>query len=29
MVVLTGGGHVPHREQPTRVLDEITRFLGA
>lgn len=29
MVVLKGGGHVPHREQPTRVLDEITRFLGA
>ncbi len=28
MVVLEGGGHVPHREQPARVLDEITRFLG-
>lgn len=28
MVVLEGGGHMPHREQPARVLDEITRFLG-
>jgi len=27
-VVLDGCGHVPHREQPTRVLDEVTRFLA-
>ena len=27
-VVLEGCGHVPHREQPTRVLDEVTRFLA-
>jgi pimeloyl-ACP methyl ester carboxylesterase len=26
-VILDGCGHVPHREQPTRVLDEVTRFL--
>ena len=26
-VTLDGCGHVPHREQPTRVLDEVTRFL--
>ena len=27
-VILEGGGHVPHREQPARVLDEVTRFLA-
>lgn len=27
-VILEGCGHVPHREQPTRVLDEVTRFLA-
>ena len=27
VVVLEGCGHVPHREQPTRVLDEVARFL--
>jgi pimeloyl-ACP methyl ester carboxylesterase len=26
-VILDGCGHVPHREQPTRVLDEVVRFL--
>jgi len=26
-VVLEGCGHVPHREQPTRVLDEVVRFI--
>lgn len=26
--ILEGCGHVPHREQPTRVLDEVTRFLA-
>lgn len=29
MVILEGCGHIPHREQPTRVLDEVTRFLAA
>ena len=29
VVILDGCGHVPHREQPTRVLGEVTRFLGA
>lgn len=28
-VLLAGCGHVPHREQPERVLDEITRFLAS
>ncbi len=28
-VVLEGCGHVPHREQPERVLDEVARFLAA
>ena len=28
-VILDGCGHVPHREQPTRVLDEVTRFLAS
>lgn len=27
-VLLAGCGHVPHREQPERVLDEVTRFLA-
>jgi pimeloyl-ACP methyl ester carboxylesterase len=27
-VILEDCGHVPHREQPTRVLDEVTRFLA-
>ena len=27
-VILDGCGHVPHREQPTRVLDEVARFLS-
>ena len=27
-VILQGCGHVPHREQPVRVLDEVTRFLA-
>lgn len=27
-VILEGCGHVPHREQPTRVLDEVRRFVG-
>jgi pimeloyl-ACP methyl ester carboxylesterase len=27
LVILDGCGHVPHREQPTRVLDEVERFL--
>ena len=27
-VVLDGCGHVPHREQPTRVLAEVSRFLA-
>jgi pimeloyl-ACP methyl ester carboxylesterase len=27
-VILEGCGHVPHREQPTRVLDEVARFLA-
>jgi pimeloyl-ACP methyl ester carboxylesterase len=27
-VILNGCGHVPHREQPTRVLDEVARFLA-
>lgn len=27
-VLLDGCGHVPHREQPERVLDEVTRFLA-
>jgi pimeloyl-ACP methyl ester carboxylesterase len=27
-VILDGCGHVPHREQPTRVLDEVTQFLA-
>jgi len=27
-VVLEGCGHLPHREQPERVLDEVARFLG-
>jgi len=27
-VILNGCGHVPHREQPTRVLSEVTRFLA-
>ena len=27
-VILVGCGHVPHREQPTRVLDEVTQFLA-
>jgi len=29
VVVLEGCGHVPHREQPERVLDEVARFLAA
>lgn len=28
LVVLEGCGHVPHREQPMRVLDEVARFLA-
>jgi len=28
-VILEGCGHVPHREQPTRVLEEVTRFLAS
>ena len=28
-VILEACGHVPHREQPTRVLDEVTDFLAA
>jgi pimeloyl-ACP methyl ester carboxylesterase len=28
-VVLEGCGHVPHREQPERVLEEVARFLAA
>jgi pimeloyl-ACP methyl ester carboxylesterase len=28
-VILEGCGHVPHREQPARVLDEVTRFLAS
>ena len=28
-VILEGCGHVPHREQPTRVLGELTDFLAA
>lgn len=28
-VILDGAGHVPHREQPTRVLTEVARFLTA
>ena len=28
-VILDGCGHVPHREQPTRVLEEVTGFLAA
>jgi len=27
-VILDGCGHVPHREQPARVLDEVARFLA-
>src|SRR3954452_24486886 len=27
-VILEGCGHVPHREQRTRVLDEVTQFLA-
>jgi pimeloyl-ACP methyl ester carboxylesterase len=27
-VILEGCGHVPHRELPARVLDEVTRFLA-
>lgn len=27
-MILQGCGHVPHREQPTRVLDEVARFLA-
>jgi pimeloyl-ACP methyl ester carboxylesterase len=27
-VILEGFGHVPHREQPLRVLDEVARFLA-
>ena len=27
-VILDGCGHVPHREQPGRVLDEVSRFLA-
>jgi pimeloyl-ACP methyl ester carboxylesterase len=27
-VILDGRGHVPHREEPRRVLDEVTRFLA-
>jgi pimeloyl-ACP methyl ester carboxylesterase len=27
-LILEGCGHVPHREQPTRVVDEVTRFLA-
>jgi pimeloyl-ACP methyl ester carboxylesterase len=27
-VILAGCGHVPHREQPARVLDEVSRFLA-
>ena len=27
VVILEGCGHVPHREQPTRVLEEVARFL--
>lgn len=27
-VILAGVGHVPHRERPERVLDEVTRFLA-
>ena len=27
-VILEGCGHVPHREQPARVLDEVTQFLA-
>ena len=27
-VILDGCGHVPHREQPIRVLDEVSRFLA-
>jgi pimeloyl-ACP methyl ester carboxylesterase len=28
VVILEGVGHVPHRERPARVLDEVARFLG-
>ncbi|HNV77471.1 MAG TPA: alpha/beta hydrolase [Gemmatimonadaceae bacterium] len=28
-VILEGCGHVPHREQPQRVLDEVSRFLAS
>jgi pimeloyl-ACP methyl ester carboxylesterase len=28
VVILDGCGHVPHREQPARVLDEVARFLA-
>jgi pimeloyl-ACP methyl ester carboxylesterase len=28
-VILEECGHIPHREQPARVLDEVTRFLSA
>ncbi len=28
-VILEGCGHVPHREQPQRVLDEVARFLAS
>jgi pimeloyl-ACP methyl ester carboxylesterase len=28
-VILEGCGHVPHREQPARVLDEVVRFLAS
>lgn len=28
-VILEGCGHVPHREQPESVLDEVTRFLAS
>jgi pimeloyl-ACP methyl ester carboxylesterase len=27
-VILEGCGHVPHREDPKRVLSEVTQFLG-
>ena len=28
-VVLDGCGHLPHREQPARVIDEVARFLAS
>jgi pimeloyl-ACP methyl ester carboxylesterase len=29
LVIIEGCGHVPHREQPKRILDEVTSFLAA